>query len=529
MMTRKTMLLITLLTLVMALVSACGSEARRGVNPILGNGVTRELGVAFDAEERAEPANSELPEAGVSKGQQALASDSTDTSEADAPQAAEQTVQFTLETTMEHGMAFKGVGGEIDGVINPELKVPAGAEVEITLVNGDGVQHDLMIDAFGVATAQFMEKGTSETITFIADQDGTFEYICSVPGHKQAGMVGKLIVEGEATAAAASTPSETKVEAAPVTHAAAVEGAPVIAADPNDVPAPIGERAPRTVQVELETIELVGELADGTTYEYWTFNGIVPGPMLRVRVGDTVELSMKNREDSAFAHSIDLHAVTGHHGGGSITQAAPGEEKVFTFQALNPGVYVYHCATPMVPHHIANGMYGLIVVEPEGGLPPVDREFYVMQGELYTTGRPGDTGHLDFDVDAMLDEKPNYLVFNGSTEALTEELAMRAEVGETVRIYMGVGGPNLTSGFHVIGEIFDRVYDQASITSPPLTDVQTTVVPPGGATVVEFTVDHPGTYVLVDHALGRLVKGLKAYLIVEGEPNPDIIHEGPAQ
>lgn len=221
-------------------------------------------------------------------------------------------------------------------------------------------------------------------------------------------------------------------------------------------------------------------LADGTSYEFWTFNGTVPGPLLRVRVGDTVELHLTNHAESQFVHSIDFHAMTGYLGGGEISQAAPGEEMVFTWQALQPGVFVYHCATAMVPHHIANGMYGLIIVEPEGGLPPVDREFYLVQGEIYSTGLPGDSGHLDFDLDAMLAERPNYLLFNGSTTALTQELALRAKVGETVRLYMGVGGPNLTSSLHVIGEIFDRVYDQASLTSPPLTGVQTTVVPPGG-------------------------------------------------
>jgi len=301
-----------------------------------------------------------------------------------------------------------------------------------------------------------------------------------------------------------------------------VADAATIAADPNVVPEPTEGREPQTVRVDLETIEMDGQLADGTTYRYWTFNGTVPGPMVRVQVGDTVEVHLRNAADSAFAHSVDFHAATGFLGGGEATQTAPGEETIFTFKALNPGVYVYHCATPMVAHHIANGMYGLIVVEPEGGLPPVDREFYLMQGEIYSTGAPGDTGHLDFDLDAMLDEEPNYLVFNGATTGASGDHALHASVGETVRIYMGVGGPNLVSSFHVIGEVFDRVYELASLTSPPLTNVQTALVPPGGATVVEFTLDQPGTYILVDHALGRAVKGLAGQLVVEGEANPEI-------
>jgi len=195
---------------------------------------------------------------------------------------------------------------------------------------------------------------------------------------------------------------------------------------------------------------------------------------------------------------------------------------MFTPKALNPGLFVYHCATPMVADHIANGMYGLILVEPEGGLAPVDREFYVMQGELYTAGAYGESGHQMSDVQKLLDEEPEYFLFNGAVGALTEQKPLRASVGETVRIFFGVGGPNFTSSFHVIGEIFDRVYDFASLTSPPLTDVQTTMVPTGGAAVVEFQVQVPGNYILVDHSLSRLQRGLAGYLVVEGPEAPEI-------
>jgi nitrite reductase (NO-forming) len=276
---------------------------------------------------------------------------------------------------------------------------------------------------------------------------------------------------------------------------------------------------------DLETVELAGQLADGTTYTYWTFNGKIPGPMIRVRVGDTVELHLKNLPDSIMSHSIDLHAVTGPGGGAVATQTQPGGETMFTFQALKPGLFVYHCATPMVPQHISNGMYGMILVEPEGGLPSVDREFYVMQGELYTAQAFGTTGALTEDTTKLLDESPEYFVFNGASLALAGDThALRANVGETVRIFFGVGGPNFTSSFHVIGEIFDRVFDQASLTTAPMTDVQTTLVPPGGATMVEFSLEVPGRYILVDHALSRLQRGLAGYLYAEGDPNPDVFN-----
>jgi nitrite reductase (NO-forming) len=276
------------------------------------------------------------------------------------------------------------------------------------------------------------------------------------------------------------------------------------------------------VELELETIERMGNLADGTTYRYWTFNGQVPGPFVRVRAGDIVEVSLKNHEDSWMPHNVDFHAVTGPGGGGVATLADPGETKGFRFQALSPGLYVYHCAVPTAAQHIANGMYGMILVEPEGGLPPVDHEYYVMQGEIYTAEAFGTTGELTEDYEALLAEQPEYYVFNGATNGLTGENALHAEVGDTVRIYFGVGGPNKASSFHLIGEIFDKVYDLASISAPPLTEVQTISVPPGGAAAVDFKVEVPGTYMLVDHALSRAARGLIGQLNVEGEQQADI-------
>jgi nitrite reductase (NO-forming) len=297
---------------------------------------------------------------------------------------------------------------------------------------------------------------------------------------------------------------------------------------PGDVPAPISEREPQIVRVRLETVEVQGRLADGATYNYWTFNGKVPGPMLRVRVGDTVELTLKNNAGSRMWHSIDLHAVTGPGGGATVTQVPPGEERTFTFTALHPGLFVYHCATPLIASHISAGMYGMILVEPEGGLPPVDHEFYIMQGEIYTVQPFGSRGLLQLSEEKVLAERPEYFVFNGAVGALTERYPMRAKVGDTVRIFFGVGGPNATSSFHVIGEVFDRAYPLASLTSPPLTDVQTLSVPPGGAAVVEFGLQVPGKYILVDHALARAERGLMGWLLVEGPENPAIFHDGEA-
>jgi nitrite reductase (NO-forming) len=321
--------------------------------------------------------------------------------------------------------------------------------------------------------------------------------------------------------------TETTTTDAPVAQEPDNSGADIIR-DPTEIPAPVGNREPQVVRIDLEATEVNGQLADGTTYTYWTFNNQVPGPFFRVRIGDTIEVHMKNSTTSTMNHSVDFHAVTGPGGGAVMTQTEPGKETVFTAKALNAGLYVYHCATPMVADHISNGMYGLILVEPEGGLPPVDREFYVMQGELYTSGSFGEQGHQMGDTNKLLTEEPEYFVFNGAANALKDKKPLKANVGESVRIFFGVGGPNFTSSFHVIGEIFDRVYDQASLTGTPLTDVQTTLVPPGGATMVEFNLEVPGNYVLVDHALSRLQRGLVGLLIVEGEQNPEIYNGIPS-
>ena len=291
-------------------------------------------------------------------------------------------------------------------------------------------------------------------------------------------------------------------------------------AAPN-VPAPVGDRKAKKIKVTLETIEKVGELADGTQYNFWTFNGTVPGSFIRARVGDEIELTLKNNENSVFPHNIDLHAVNGPGGGAEATFVAPGQSATFNFKALNPGLYVYHCATAPVGMHIANGMYGLILIEPEGGLPKVDKEYYIMQGDFYTKGKFGEKGLQEFDMDKAIAEHPEYVVFNGNTGALVGDNELKANVGETVRIFVGNGGPNLTSSFHIIGEIFDKVYMEGGTKINE--NVQTTLIPSGGAAIVEFKADVPGDLVIVDHAIFRAFnKGAIGKIKVTGPENPKI-------
>lgn len=448
---------------------------------------------------------------------------------AKGPAAAGQVHKITLKTGMAGG---KMVYLDDKGNANPVLKGKVGDTLEITISSGEGAEHDIVFPELKVASPKFSGKNAVK-VTVALTQGGKFTYYCSIPGHRQIGMEGVVEVEGPAGSAAAAVPASAVKTVALGAGAASLADAEAIAPaaanavsismDPNAVPKPIGKRAPQLVKYHIETVELEGKLDDGTTFTYWTFGKKVPGPMLRVKQGDTVELTLSNAANSKAVHSIDLHSVTGGHGGGEHTQVAPGESKTITFKVLNPGLYVYHCATASVPHHISAGMYGMILVEPPEGLPKVDKEFYVMQGDHYTSHAYGTKGHQAFDHERAADERPTYYTFNGSVGALTKEHKMTAKVGQTVRVYFGVGGPNKVSSFHVIGEIFDKVYSEGSVKAIK-TDVQTTLVAPGGATIVDFKVNYPGKFLLVDHALSRVGKGAAGALEVTG-PADDSIYK----
>lgn len=395
------------------------------------------------------------------------------------------------------------------------IQVPAGRKVSLSFANKGVMAHDWVIQALDRhLTAKSGQTATQE-LTF--DKPGEYDITCSIPFHTEWGMQGKLVVVADANAPvkALDAPSGSPLPAG-------VQRLPQPAVAP-----PIKRNAPAVVPIEIETREVQGLIADGVATTYWTFGGTVPGPMVRVRQGDTVQLTLKNAIASKDTHSIDFHAATGPGGGGKDTQIPPGGKAQISFKALNPGVYVYHCATPKVAAHIANGMYGLMVVEPPEGLPAVDREYYVMQGDFYLKGDRASTGLREFSWEKLLLDEPDFVVMNGAAGAVSGDHAFKAKVGETARIFFGVGGPNLTSSFHAIGEIFDKVYPEGA--SEVQRNVQTTLVPAGGATMVEMKLEVPGTYPLVDHSLGRLEKGAAAMLMVEGAPQPDVFKAGPRE
>ncbi|WP_455933994.1 copper-containing nitrite reductase [Neisseria sp.] len=328
--------------------------------------------------------------------------------------------------------------------------------------------------------------------------------------------------ETPAATASAEAPAASDSQAAAETPSSELPVIDAIMTHAPEVPPPTDRDHPAKVRVKMETVEKTMKMDDGVEYHYWTFDGDVPGRMIRVREGDTVEVEFSNNPSSTVPHNVDFHAATGQGGGAAATFTAPGRTSTFSFKALQAGLYIYHCAVAPVGMHIANGMYGLILVEPKEGLPKVDKEFYIVQGDFYTKGKKGAQGLQPFDMDKAVAEQPEYVVFNGHVGSIAGDNALKAKAGETVRMYVGNGGPNLVSSFHVIGEIFDKVYVEGGKLINE--NVQSTIVPAGGAAIVEFKVDIPGSYTLVDHSIFRAFnKGALGQLKVEGEENPEIM------
>ena len=324
---------------------------------------------------------------------------------------------------------------------------------------------------------------------------------------------------------ASSTPSAPDVAPQTAEADVPVDQLPVIDAvmtHAPEVPPPVNRDHAALVKVKMETIEKTMKMADGVDYTYWTFNGDVPGQMIRVREGDTVEVEFSNNPNSTVPHNVDFHASTGPGGGAAATFTAPGRTSTFRWKALQSGLYIYHCAVAPVGMHIGNGMYGLVLVEPKEGLPKVDKEFYIVQGDFYTKGKYGEPGLQPFNMDKAIREDADYVVFNGHVGAIAGDNALKAKVGETVRMYVGNGGPNLVSSFHVIGEIFDKVYVEGGKLINE--NVQSTLIPAGGAAIIEFKVDIPGSFTIVDHSIFRAFnKGALGQLVVEGEDHPEVM------
>ena len=290
--------------------------------------------------------------------------------------------------------------------------------------------------------------------------------------------------------------------------------------DPNLIPPPITRKQTQHVVIDLEAKEVLAEINDsGAKAWVWTFNGTVPGPLIRVMEGDTVTINLLNNSENTRSHNIDLHAVIGPGGGAVVTEGVPGETKSLTFKATRQGTYIYHCAAEGVPWtHIGYGMFGMIVVEPKGGLPKVDKEYYVGQSEWYHNdlGDPRlPNGTLTLDETQAATEIPNNWSFNGHKDALKGVLTneMHAKQGDTVRFFHVNGGPNRGANVHIIGTIFDRTYQGHF--SDSLRNQETEYVAPGAAAMFELEMKVPGKYLLVDHAIYRVKNGALGFLHVD--------------
>ena len=425
-----------------------------------------------------------------------------------------------------------------------QIEVATGGTLEVS--NDGTMVHNIAVRGTDLATSM-LDAGQSESLSLADLAPGTYTVFCEVPGHEQAGMVATLVVGGggSGTAAAPGGGTSTGTAASPAQPVTIDE----ISRHPTDMPDsadytlyqdgqflnPQPRTGPMNHEVHFQIKEGVAEVLPGTTLDYWTFDGAVPGPMIRTEVGDTVDFFLTNPPDSMMPHDVDFHAVTGPGGGAVRLDTKPGSTSELKVKTLKPGIFIYHCAFPDVPTHISHGMYGLVVVEPPGGLPKVDHEYYMMQSELYTSAgadktvaQLSDAGHLDFSATNGDLEEPTFVVFNGRPNAVTGDRALGTyqgdaiKTGESIRLFVGNIGPNMISSFHVIGEIFDTVYVEGSF-GLVNHDVQTTLVPSGGAAGVELTAEVPGDYLMVDHSIYRaLHKGANGIIHVEGPPNPDV-------
>ena len=373
---------------------------------------------------------------------------------------------------------YVGVNGSINGVKDPTLDVGWGDHVTLTVVDGEAMEHDLFVAGYNLLSSTLTSPGQTTTLAFQATQQGSFDYYCTFPGHRQNGMQGLLVV------GAATNPIGPEANLT----------TPFISHSPIDLPPLITRNSSATVNVYLHAVEETAEIEPGASYTYWTYNGTVPGPFFRVRVNDTVVVHLFNDPTSMMSHSVDFHAVTGPGGGAAVTQTAPGHWSNFSFLAMTPGLFVYHCGTPNIPTHIANGMFGMILVQPSTGMAPVSHEFYLMESELYLQWPVHTLGNQLFNGTALLNNDPTYVVFGGRYDAYTGAHQLNVSVNDTVRIFFGEAGPNDFSAFHMIGSMFDESWLYGDLTDPPLHNLQTVPVPPGSAAMMQFTAQYPGNY-----------------------------------
>jgi nitrite reductase (NO-forming) len=391
------------------------------------------------------------------------------------------------------------------------IEVEAPGRYEITLNNTGAIPHDVTF-ADG-ATSGMVDGGQSGTMEVDIPAEG-LTFICSIPGHAQAGMEGVVTVKGGATAGGELGGGDDHGGPAPTTD---------VAADP-DAPAPVvyDATAPARLTGDVHDIDLVMTevemtVAPGFVQKVWTFGGTVPGPVIRVKVGDTIRVHLQNPAANQLPHSIDFHASQVAWND-EMTSINPGEEKVYEWTADYAGVWMYHCGTSPALHHIANGMYGMVIVEPAEGLPAVDNEFALVQSEWYL-GPQGDITSLD--KAAAGAPAPDFVVFNGVANQYVDA-PLQVGTGESVRIFVLDAGPSIDSSFHIVGTIFDTVIREGVALRKGNSGSwgsQAMDLSPAQGGIVEFTTAEDGLYPVVTHAFNFVGRGALG-LIQAGDGDP---------
>jgi nitrite reductase (NO-forming) len=412
---------------------------------------------------------------------------------------------------------------------------PAGGDVlgtlEITSVDLGFQPTNLTVDAPG--TYAFVLRNTGTIVHDVTFPDGTkitaqagetatgsvaipaegISFLCSIPGHADAGMKGSVTVKGSAAASSGDSHGGP---------APALDVQP----DPN-APAPLRHdpTAPAVLDGDVHDIDLVIEertmtVAPGFVVAVWTFGGTVPGPVIRVRLGDLVRIHLKNPSTNKLPHSVDFHSSLVAWNG-PMTSINPGEEKLYEFRAKYAGVWMYHCGTAPALHHIANGMYGMIIVEPKGGLAPVEQEYALVQSEWYL----GEQGQpVSLTKAAAGAPSPDFVVFNGVADQYKDG-PIEIPVGKRIRVFLLDAGPNIDSSFHIVGTIFSRVIKEGVELAPDNAGgwgSQAVDLSPAQGAIVEFEMADDGLYPIVTHAFNFVGRGaLGLFKAGDGEPkNP---------
>jgi nitrite reductase (NO-forming) len=390
---------------------------------------------------------------------------------------------------------------------NPaSIEVDAPGTYEVTLNNTGAIPHDLTFP--DGSTTGMVDGGATATLEVDVPAAG-LTFICSIPGHAQAGMEGAITVKGGATAG-----GDDHGGPAPTMD---------VASDP-DAPAPVtyDATAPALLPGDVHDIDLViteseMTVAPGFVQRVWTFGGTVPGPVIRVKVGDTIRVHLKNPATNELPHSIDFHASQVAWND-EMTSIDPGEEKLYEWTADYAGVWMYHCGTSPALHHIANGMYGMVIVEPAEGLPPVDNEFALVQSEWYL-GPQGEITSLEKAAAAA--PAPDFVVFNGVASQYVDA-PLAVGTGESVRIFVLDAGPSIESSFHIVGTIFNTVIKEGIALVKGNTGSwgsQAMDLSPAQGGIVEFTTAEDGLYPMVTHAFNFVGRGALG-LVQAGDGDP---------